>query len=750
MSISGTSPAAISSVELARARRSYFAYGILNSIAFKLVAGSIITLYALDLGAGNTLVGLLESFGHVSLLFLLVGRLLARRMGAVRVMSRFWALRFLMILPAVITALPAVRTNTALALTLLAISVFGFHAAKGTAMASQNPILGLVAGVRDRGAFLSRVQMLDQPFSILTWLLVGFALGREAPPQTYGIFFALGIIVGLGSAWQVSRLPEPPRPAASASAAFLPRVLQALGSRPFRRLIGLTFFKNVVLAMTGPFLIVFFKRVYQHTDASMVYLTLASNLGVLLMAGLSGLLMDRVGAKPLYFAFAVATAAILIPLFAGRPRDDGILYWLVPAAAFLVYSLGANGMGNCSQHYFFVTVKPDERLNLGVVFNISAGLAGFVGSLGGGALLDLMESSLGLTPSGTFRLYFAGLFVLMFGVALLVYRLPGLGSYSISTTLSILFSPQDLRAVALLQRLDRSQTPEEEQDTLRALAENPSELSIAQLLQHLRSPSFSVRTEALRSLRNMPPSLAITEALITEVEEHEFTTAHMAAEILGDRRCREASAALRQALRSEDFMLCGKAMVALAQIGDRASFDEIRRTFAASANPRVLIHGAKALAHYGDPRVVADLLERLESDTAPLVRDEIVLAVADLLGMGDWFYRRYVAFLDSEANGVLELRGVLEHPGDDHEALLASFGEGGSRFAEAAARLLGLAPLLAHRPRGAAVDVAPMLAAALRKANLADLPRLRFLIAAAIVWRDADGGRRPEAAPDRP
>ena len=246
-----------------------------------------------------------------------------------------------------------------------------------------------------------------------------------------------------------------------------------------------------------------------------------------------------------------------------------------------------------------------------------------------------------------------------------------------------------------------------------------------------------MRTEALSTLRALPPSLAITEALITEVEEHHFTTAHIAAEILGSRRCREASAALRQALRSEDFMLCGKAMVALAQIGDRASFEEIRRTFAASVNPRVLIHGAKAFAHFADPDVLPDLLGKIGPSSAPFVRDEILLAVADIVGMGDWFYRSYSAFLESEARGLLELRGALDHVSEDHEALLSSVAQGGARYAEAAARLLSRAPLPVARPKGPRVDAAPMLAAAVENASLVSLSRLRFLAAAAIVWRDA-------------
>ena len=462
---------------------------------------------------------------------------------------------------------------------------------------------------------------------------------------------------------------------------------------------------------------------------------------------LAGLLMDRVGAKPLYFTFALATAAILIPLFVGRPQEDGVLFWVVPALAFLVYSLGANGMGNCSQDYFFSSVKPVERLNLGVVFNISAGVAGFVGSLGGGAVLDLLEAGLGLTLAATFRVYFAGLFVLMLLVAVFVYRLPGRGSYSIRNTLSILFSPQDLRAVALLQRLDRSRNPEEERDTLRALAQSPSELSIEELLQHLRSPSFSVRTEALSTLRALPPSLAITEALITEVEEHHFTTAHMAAEILGSRRCREASAALRQALRSEDFMLCGKAMVALAQIGDQASFDGdppdlCRERQPARADPRG--QGVRPLCRSRGP-ARSPRQDRAELRALCARRDR-----ARRRG-----HRRHGRLVLQELLGLSRQRG----PGAARAARRPRSRERGARSpalercpgrrpVRRSGRAASLArPLPVARPKGPRVDAAPLLAAAVENASLVCLSRLRFLVAAAIVWRDARGGRANRAPP---
>jgi MFS family permease len=737
----GTPPAAeeLTAVELRRARRHYYAFEIFNSVSFKLVAGSIVTLYALDLGAGNTLVGMLESFLHVSLLFQLAGRALVPRLGAVRVMTRFWAARYVLLTPVVFTALPAVRANPALALTLLTIGVFCFHAAKGTALASQNPILGMVAGERDRGAFLSRLMFLDQPLSIVTWLIVGFVLARTGTNAVYGAFFAVGIVVGLIGALQVGRLPEPAGVEQGAAGAFLRGIAQGLADPSFRHLALVMFVRNGVLAMTGPFLIVFFKRVYQHSDSDMVIITLAGNVGVLLMASLAGLLMDRVGSRPLFFTFAVTTAAIIVPVLLGKPHPSGPLFWIVPAAVFFVYSLGANGMGNCSQDYFFATVRPEDRLNLGVVYNIVAGISGFVGAFGGGAVLDMLESGYGLEAPDAFRVYFAAILGLMVLLAVLVYRLPGRGSYTIRSTLSIIFSPQDLRALVLLKRLDRSQTPEEESETLRALAESPSSVSTEDLLQRLGSPSFVVRSEALNTLRTLETDPAIDDALIREVRQHEYATAALAADILGEHRCRAAVEALRDALHSRDTVLCGAAMVALARIGDGRSFVDVRAVFGGSANPRVLIHGARALAVYGDLAALDVLLGKLAPRIAPFVRDEIVLAIADIIGMGSWFYRLYSEYLADADSGLAQLRGAVPDPGRV-AALVAAAGAGGEGFAAAAAEALGRMTLpVAGAAGDAPTDAAPLLAAAAAKPELGRLGRLRFLIAAAVVWPMATG-----------
>ena len=720
-------PQILTSAELGRNRRRYYLHSILSGVSFRLLAGSIITLYALRLGAGNTFVGLLSSFMHVSMLFLLVGRRLVARMGAVRLQSVFWAVRYLAMAPAVLTVHPAVRSNPPLAFALLAIGVFGFHTAKSIAMAGQKTILGLLVGARDRGAVLSRIQSLNTGFSTVAWLLVGLALGRDAPLGTYAVTFAVGIFVGLAAAWALSGLPEPQDAEAGSGEKLFDAVRSGLTSPGYRRLTVVIFLKNLFLGMTGAFLIVQFKRVFMHGDGEIVYITLVGSLGVIAMAALAGLLMDRVGARPLYFAFSVVTALTLLPIVIGPAAPGGWAAWIIPCAVFFFYQMGSMGMANCSQDYFFATVKPEERLNLGVAYNINAGVAGFLGSFGGGLILDGMLASRVFPEVTVFRIYFGVLFAAMVVVSLAVVRLPNIGAYSIANTLSILFSPRDLRAIRLLRRLDQSQTAEEERQTIRALARNPSAVSVDDLLQRLRSPLYSLRMEALGALRHHPLDPGLSQALVTEVRDHEYTTAHVAAEIIGDRRVSEAIPALREALGSDDFMLCGKAMFALAQLGDRESLDAIRRLFEATPNPRLIIHGARAFARLKAAEMVPVLTTRLEPTIAPFIRDEIILALAEIAGMRDWFYPLYMAFLERQEAGVAELRERAARDGE-----LAALAGEVTAEPEIFGRLAG--KLAAERGVSVAgMDYTALFAAAATNPELMRLARFRFLFAGLLI-----------------
>jgi MFS family permease len=721
--------------EIERARKSFFLYAVLNVISFTLLGGNIITLYSLRLGASNFLIGLLSSFMYLAYLFMLLGRLLAPKWGMVRLMGRFWVLRYLLMLPILLSPALASRGYREHAYALIIFSVLAFNMSRGLAITGYNPILGAVAAEKDRGAFLARLQALQQTVTLGLGIAMAVILGREAPLSTYALFIMAGIATGLVGASVIFRFPEPPRAQPTLAERLGQGLGQAFAAQTFRRFILLYFLTTLASYMVQPFLVVYMKQVYHRPDDAVLYFTVFSSLGAVLMALASGFMIDRLGAKPLYILFFGILAPVLAPLVVAPRSLSAAGVWVFGALVFLFYSMGQSGMLNAGQTYFLAAIKPEERLNLGVAYYMTLGLAGGLGSIIGGAVLQWLGDRFAGDVREAFQIYFGAVGGLMLLLLFPLNSLESLGAVPIWDALAAIFSPRDLRAISLLNRLSRTRSLTEEMDTLRALADAPSGLSAQEVLGRLRSPRFGIRSEALRALGDLPLEEAAVQALLSEVKNHPFTTAYMAAELLGRRRVRAAVPALRAGLRSKDFFLQGKAMVALAQLDDRRSVPAIRAIVAGTNNPRLLIHGATALELFRDAGAFSLLLGRLKGPAQPHVRDEIILSLAGILGMGEWFYPIYSAYLERAGTGISMLRDAVESgqalriPRELLTELLQRLpGRNHAYFAALAAELLDTV-----RVRRDGVDVSAHLRRAVLDRYLARLDRLLLLTCAVIV-----------------
>ncbi|OHD24159.1 MAG: hypothetical protein A2064_00315 [Spirochaetes bacterium GWB1_66_5] len=719
--------------ELGRVRARFSLFAVLNVVSFTLLSGNIITLYVLRLGGGSFLVGLLSSFMYIAYLTMLLGRQMAPHWGMTRLMGWFWVLRYLCMLPMLLAPLAASAGLPAVAFGLVLASVLASNAARGVAMTGYNPILGEIASERDRGAFLAQNQAIQHAVTVALGVAMALVLGWRSTLAMYNAFIVAGVAAGLWGARLVFTFPEPSRPSGPGES-LLRGLAESFRQRTFRRFILLYFFSTLAIYMAVPFLVVFVKQVYSLPDSQVVYLTVVGSVGALLMALASGFLIDRVGAKPLYFVFTSILTITLLAIVLSPALASGVGVWLFAAALFLFNNMGQFGMLNASQTYFLAAIRREERLNLGVVYYMTLGVAGGIGSLAGGALLDALGAR--FAPATAFRLYFGlcvGIFLVLLGF---ITRLENLGAYPLGDALGMIISPRDLRAIGLLHRLGRTRTLAEEKDTLRALAGSPSSLSVEEVLSRLRSPRFSVRAEALQALATLPVEEAVVQALVSEVKNHAFTTAAQAAEILGMRRVAQGVPALRRALQSRDYILASAAITALARLDDRESLPAIREALRQSANPHLSIHAASALEVLRDPGSVPVLLERLRRKNPPFLRDELLLALAGVLGMGDWFYSTYSEFLEKGSIGLSLLRELAEEPESSRiprsllEELLGRFPlSDKAYFASLAAELLTHLPVVVS-----GVDLAPTLAEAIADPRLARLERFSFLIAAAVVW----------------
>lgn len=717
-------------------RRAFSWFNALNAASFQLLSGNIITLYVLRLGGGSLLIGALSALTSLSPVLVLAGRPLASRMKATVLMGSFWIVRYLFMLPLVFSPPLALTGFKELAVAFVVVGVSGFNIARGIAVTTFNPILGELAGKKDRGEFLSSIQLVINIVTPLVGIAMALMLGSEAPLGMYAVLFSVGILSGFGASYYVFKLPEPKEYRSQTVENLPTTVKKAFRSRSFVKFSASFFAVTFVTSMVGPFLIVSLKSVYGAGESVLVLFTVIGGLGAITMALASGLAIDRIGSKPLFFFFTAAALISLMPLIASPHLPSPVLLWVFAGGLFFLFSMGSSGAANAAQTYFFSIASSKDNLNLGILYQLVAGVSGAAGAVSGGAVLEVLQRTAGQNDAAPFRLFFGIAAALFVVTLLLVSSLENIGAFSLRDSLGIILSPRDIRAMSLLRRLGRSRSVGEEQLVIDALAESQSEISIEELLAKLRSPRFIIRSAALSALRAHPVDQRVNAALISEVKNHPFTTAYIAADILGEKGARDAIPALRQGLDSRDYFLAGKCMVSLARLGDKASFPEIRRIVERTDNPRLIIHGATAMEMARDTVSVGLLLEKMWVRTSPYMREELILSIAGIVGMQDWFYPLFTEFMEDPAGGTARLLDFIESRERDMnrdysplKELAANAPAKSVEFADHAADIL---ERMTVRPGGA--DITADLVGSAKDPRLSGLPRYRFFLACLIVW----------------
>jgi MFS family permease len=657
--------------QLRRAQRTYRLFVAFNVVSFSFMTGNVIFLYAMRLGAGTRLIGFLSSLGSITFFFSFFGRRIIRSLGVVKTRGYFWLARYLIMVPVLLTLIPAVRSRSLLALTIITAGYFGFNLFKGIALVSAKPIIGYISRAADRASFVSGNNMITFVGQIVTGLTMAFLLGSKSPLCMYGLFIAAGIIAGFFASAYSFRLPEPELEEPIEQVSLIGSIREASRRPEFSRLILLVMLSNLGIGMAMGFVVVYAKTVYSQADNLVVFFTVAGAVGALGMAFISRFMTDRIGSKPMYFLFNGLRILFLLPVIWAPSFGTTRGAFLFLLGVFFMHQMTTWGIHSSADLYFFATTRPKDRVDLGIVYNITRGFFGMIGSLGGGFLLGWLQGVFGpadiITP---FRIHFALSGVFLLANLPLIARLPDVSDYSITDVLSIIFSPRDLKAIYFLNKLKKSSTSEEERGILSAMRNNRSSISMQELKKRLESPSFFVRMEALNALKNFAPDQETVRLLIDEISFHPYTTAHVAATMLADsfsdghsfpgKLRRESVSALRGALDSGDYLLKSKAALSLAGMDDRESSSRILTLLKESDNPRILIYTVKALETMGITKALAPILFKIGTPDYPHLTNDLILSASGLLGIEEWFYPHYALFLEKHHRGLRSLREEIE------------------------------------------------------------------------------------------
>ena len=640
-----------------KGQRLYLWFTRLNALSYASLADSILILYAIKLGASDSYVAVITSFLYFTMPFMLLGKSLIGKLGTAKSYSLNWALRNLS--ASLMILVPFIQRHYSInsGLYILLISAFLFFTFRSIGMVSGTPLIGEISSPQDRGSFISKIWLAFTSFSLILMVIIAIILNRYKSVQTFQGIILFGVITGLSSSYLIYHVPESPRTRfsgqekLSSAYQFITRNLTA------RRLLIMWTAITVSMMLVIPIGVVTLKQGYQLSDHVVLIFIIVQLVGSIYASYNNKLFLDHVGSRPLIILYGFGLLLVQL-MWVFAPAHP---VWIYLGALFFILGMTNSGAQTSLSHYFLSTVPATRRVGASMFINITSGLAaGLAGSVLAGGVLKLLHSFI-FQEIIVYKTYFAMIAIIQLIVIGLSFRLIPQKERRITDVMGMFFSFRDWRAIYTLQKLSKPTQETEDISILNRLQGIGSNLTEETLVHYLESPRFIIRGKALQALSQIDFSSKTAIRIIQELQNGEYTTAYLAAEILGEHRIREAIPALRQALSSKDIFLQGKALLALVQLKDEYSYEKIVRVFGHSKNPRILIYGARAIA-YMKRTEYADILLKKIKNTKLLdpILDELLYSICEISDLGDQFYYFYNLQQRSYEAGSLALLDFIQ------------------------------------------------------------------------------------------
>jgi len=411
----------------------------------------------------------------------------------------------------------------------------------------------------------------------------------------------------------------------------------------------------LVSGVSRTFLVVYGREVFGQSDGMIFLYAVFGGLGNLMVGLVIKFLVDKIGAKPIFSLCVILGIVSMIPVIFSPASigDNFTTVTLYLTFMFFMLNFGWLGAEGVMQTYFMGLVPSEQMVDMGILYFFGFGLAGAGGSVLSGMLLDFTKA---VSGSGifSFRILYIILIVIGGITLFLMRKLVPLGALPFKGALEVMFSYRELKAISLLDKLNKTNDSGMEEAILGALQGSPSGLAIKGLLARVKSPRLPVRMESIRAIDAL---LGLDEdaerALMDDIINNPFTTAYRSARTLGNHGVSQAIPLLRELAVSSDYMLAGEAMIALAKLMDIGFKPQLEQIVMETQNPRLRIAGVEAIGIFGFTDSLPILLDLLRvSNPPPYLRDEVVMAMACILDIENKYYSLLLRFLANESLAV--------------------------------------------------------------------------------------------------
>ncbi|MCC6356092.1 MAG: MFS transporter [Verrucomicrobiae bacterium] len=366
--------------------RNIYAFAWFNAMAFQIILGSPMVLYAKSLNASATTLGIIAGMMPLMVILQIPAARFVDSVGYRRFVLSGWTVRSVFV---ALTALVPLGTGWLPAssqIALLLLLLFLFNLSRGISSCGWLPWITALIPAPLRGRYLTMEASMVNAASLIIFSISAWVLGTHPAPWQFSVIFGISATCSGISLIFLNRIPDE-RGVEQVRAAARPRLPDMLRLRPFRRLLAM----NIAYAMANggvlTFAVAFLKGMADWPEQRILLLSSLMFVGGLTNQLLIARLLDRRGSKPvLLFAscFWVITLAGWTAV-AGKALPLGHAL-----AGALMFAIGLAGsmMNLANVRLAMITAPMEGRSHYFAIFSVVGSVTLGIAPILWGLLVD--------------------------------------------------------------------------------------------------------------------------------------------------------------------------------------------------------------------------------------------------------------------------------------------------------------------------------------------------------------------------
>ncbi|MDX9916357.1 MAG: MFS transporter, partial [Sphaerochaeta sp.] len=493
----------LSEAEKREGQRHIYLQEMYNGIAYSWLGDTIVYLLAIYFSASNIALGYISAAAYITGVVLPFVPRIFHGKNHIKVQSIVWVFRGVVCL--LYLGLFFLTGKAAVLLLLVVYTLFNLFRMIGVAL--HDSTVRTVSSPSNRGRVVAGMNTAYQSSSVVVRLVTAVVLSIERFAGLVGLLFlqVAGVVANLLAAREMSKITSRSNIMHKKGRTVGVLFREAMADVTTRRRLILRWLSlavSVVFAMATPFL----RIEVGLSNAMVVIYSMILSVAVMAASYVSKQYSDRLGSRPLvFFSTLFSLFFFLVWSLISAQTKVPWIFVLGFFTSFFVSLISILTFRLVTQ-----VMPDDETVAFNSMVNFVIAILAFVVGIFSGFLADLAPFARTLLVIEGRAVGNGYTFVFLFAIILTAMevlfsvRLQELGAYTSQAAAQVLFSRHGLRAVSMIEKLQRTTDPAKRRFLMLSLGENFNNLATSELRQILASPFSPDKLEAVRTLADRP------------------------------------------------------------------------------------------------------------------------------------------------------------------------------------------------------------------------------------------------------